>query len=106
MSEPKPNGKMADEGQLAMATCFKDAAFVSEEARECSQMMIAGAHRELELPDAVIMEVYGLVTEGKAAVVTRTNNEGEGYRARIESYGELLSFLKGELEAEIVSDDT
>lgn len=102
----KPNGKLADEGQLAMATVFKGATFLSEEARLCSQMMIAGAHREMELPDSAIMEIYGLITEGKPAVVERTNSAGYGYKARIENYAELLAFLKGELEAEVVGDDT
>jgi hypothetical protein len=105
VEEPKPNGKLVDEGLLAIHTVFQDYDFLCDDAFDCYQMMVAGAHRELELPDSVIMEVYGLVTEGKAAVVTRTNSEGAGYRARIESYAELLSFLKGELEAEVVSDE-
>ncbi len=105
MKEAKPNGKMADEGQLAMATVFKDAVFLCDGARLCSQMMIAGAHRELELPDSAIMEVYALITEGKPATVERTNSAGYGYKARIENYAELLAFLRGELEAEVVGDD-
>ena len=102
----KGNGGVRDEGLMAINESFRDALYLNEDAKWCADLMKIGKHRELELSDSAAMEMYALVTEGKNFEVTRRNTDGEGYRANIESYADLLALFSGDFMAEVVHSDT
>lgn len=94
----KSNGHDVDEGLVALREAFKDAQYISVEAKDCADQIMLGAHRVQEIPDAVIMEVYGSITEGKNIQLTFAADSG-GYVANIESYTDLIAMMAGTLEA-------
>ena len=96
------NGKILDEGLIAINEAFRGAKYLEEDAKVAAEMMKVGKHRELEISDAQAMEMYAMITEGKKFQVNRLNSKGEGYRANVESYLDLADFFTGDLEAEIV----
>lgn len=91
-------GTVIDEGLAALKMAFDDSKFYNNYAKQCAELIIMGAHREMNIPDAVIMEVYGSITEGKKMSLKFETNAGKGFIANIESYGDLISFMKGKLQ--------
>jgi len=100
----KPNGHdaSADKGLTAVQASFADAQYQCIEARDAAILMMRGAHREMEIPDAVIMEAYGMVTRGHKCEIRFKTDEGRGYIANIESFEDLIKFMQGELEATLL----
>ena len=96
------NGKILDEGLIAINEAFRGAKFLEEDGKVAAEMMKVGKHRELEISDAQAMEMYAMITEGKKFQVTRRNSKGEGYRANVENYADLADYFAGDLEADIV----
>lgn len=94
---PSGNGGVFDEGLAAIREAFMGATYLEPAAEECAELLMAGKHRELELPDAAAMEMYGTVTEGKNFEVQRLNKDGAGYMAHIESYTDLAAFFRGDI---------
>ena len=82
---------------MALTESFKDAQFLSADAKAASEMIQLGIHREQQIPDNVIMEVYGSITEGKNIQLGFTNDSGGGYQANIESYADLIAMMDGSL---------
>lgn len=96
------NGQLVDEGLTAIRMAFDGHQFVNDAAKQCAELMMAGAHRHLEIPDSAAMEMYGIVTQGSGGAITRTNSEGKGFRAVISSYEDLAELFAGKLEAEYI----
>ena len=96
------NGKILDEGLIAINEAFDGAKFLEEDAKIAAEYMKIGKHRDLEISDAQAMEMYAIVTEGKMFEVTRRNSKGEGYKANVENYSDLADYFAGELEAQTV----
>ena len=96
----KANGhdEKADAGLTAVQAAFSDAKYPSIEARDAAILMMKGAHREMEIPDSVIMEAYGMVTQGNSVEIKFKTDEGHGYMANITSYSDLIKFMQGDLE--------
>jgi len=64
------NGAAAsDPGLQLIKEAFEDAQYLSIEAKDAAHMIQLGAHREQEIPDQVIMSIYGTLTEGKKAQI-------------------------------------
>lgn len=101
MGNVKPNGhdKVADEGLMALRRSFADAKYLNSLGQKCAHMMMRGAHRSQQIPDAVIMEVYASITMGKNIQLTMQSDDGHGYVANIESYADMIKFMQGELLA-------
>lgn len=98
------NGRVRDEGLLAINAAFEGARYLEDEAKRAAELMKIGKHRELEISDGQAMELYAIVTEGNRCEIERLNSKGEGYRASISSYKELADFFAGELMAEAVTE--
>ena len=100
----KTNGhdKVVDEGLVALRRSFADAQYLSSEARDVAHMMMRGVHREQQIPDAMIMEVYGAITSGKCIQLKMDADAGGGYIANIESYADMIKFMQGTLEAGVI----
>ena len=96
MSAGNGHDKVVDEGLIAIQSSFSDAKFLNSLGRQCAQLMQMGAHREFNIPDAIIMEVYGIVTEGANVEIKFQKDSGHGFKAQIESYADLIAFMKGE----------
>ena len=94
----KSNGKIIDQGLDALKAAFEDAQFLSAEAKEASERIQLGEHRRIGVPDNIIMEVYGSVTEGTNICLEFTSDEGKGYMCSIESYADLIKFMTGDLD--------
>ena len=93
------NGKLLDEGLMALKASFDGAKFQSTDAFDAAGLIMLGTHREQHIPDAVIMEVYGIITEGKNVQLGFTAKTGKGYTANIESFADLVSMMNGTLAA-------
>lgn len=93
------NGQTHDEGLKAIRLAFKDAQYTDADGKECANLMMLGAHRSLEVPDNVIVEVYASITAGKNVKLGLKTDSGSGYTVFIESYGDMIKFLQGTLEA-------
>ena len=91
----KGNGDIHDQGLLAIKAAFDGAQYLNTDAFDAANLMILGKHREQEIPDGVIMEIYGTLTEGKKMALNFTNNAGDGYQANIETYADLVAFMNG-----------
>ena len=100
----KGNGvdKAVDEGLMALRESFKDAKFLDSDAKDAADLICLGAHREQGIPDSTVMEVFGIITEGKNCQLSLKTKEGHGYVAHIESYANLVAFVSGSLEAHIL----
>jgi len=98
----KGNGKMIDEGLAAIKLAFKDAKFLDADGKECANLMMLGAHRTVEIPDNLIMDMYGSITSGRNVELSFESNEGNGYTAQLTSYGDLIKLMQGTLEAAVV----
>lgn len=98
MSQKKGNGKLRDEGLMVLKEAFAGAKYLEPDGKVAAELIMLGSHRERQIPDNLIMEVYGTVTEGKNASLTFRATSGRGYVANIESYADLILFIKGELE--------
>lgn len=101
----KLNGqdKNADAGLTAVRASFSDAKYQSIEARDAAILMMRGAHRDMEIPDAVIMEAYGMICEGNSVQLAFKSDDGKGYFANIESHADLIKFMQGELEVAVLA---
>ncbi len=104
MENVKTNGhdKVADEGLMALRRSFKGAKYLNSLGKKAAQMMMRGAHRNQQIPDAVIMEVYAGVTAGKNVQLKLESDEGKGYVANIESYADMIAFMEGSLVATVI----
>lgn len=100
----KANGHdiKADAGLTAVKASFADAQYQSIDARDCALLMMRGAHRKLEIPDAVIMEAYGMICCGNKVQLKFKTKAGKGYLAQIESYADLIKFMQGELDVAVL----
>ncbi len=97
------DGQEKDVGLIAMKVAFDDAKYLCPEAKQCAELMMIGAHRKLEIPDNIAMEMYSMVTEDHNFTLDRRNDEGDGYVVNIESYANLRDFFAGNLDAAQVS---
>lgn len=95
----KGNGHATDEGLQAIKEAFTDAQYLDPNGKECANLMMIGAHREQEIPDNLIMEVYATITSGRNVRLEFTSDEGNGYVACIEGYEDLINLMQGTLEA-------
>jgi len=96
----KGNGKIHDEGLLAIKASFEGAKYISTDAFDAASLMMLGTHREQQIPDNVIMEVYAAITEGTNIQLALDPKPGDiGYVANIESYADMVAFMQGTLEA-------
>lgn len=92
------NGAAAsDPGLQLIKEAFEDAQYLSIEAKDAAHMIQLGAHREQEIPDQVIMSIYGTLTEGKKAQIEFQSKSGNGYVAHIESYSDMILFMQGNM---------
>jgi len=98
------NGKVRDEGLLAINAAFEGAKYLEEDAKRAADLMKIGRHRNLEISDAQAMELYAIITEGKKFQIERTNSNGEGYLARVESYADLADLFDGTLPSNVVRE--
>ena len=100
----KSNGhdKTVDEGLMALRRSFDAAKYTSIDARDAAILMMRGAHREQQIPDSVIMEVYASITAGKNIHLDMKTDDGHGYVACIESYADMIKFMQGELFAGVI----
>ena len=101
----KGNGRVVDEGLIAINKAFEGAKYLDADAKAAAELMKVGKHRELEISDAQAMELYALVTEGKKFQIDRRNSKGDGYRCNVESYADLHLLCAGELEGETIHAD-
>ena len=95
----KGNGKLTDEGLMALKAAFDGAKYQDTDAFDAAGLIMLGKHREQEIPDNLIMEIYGTVTEGKNIQLEFTSKSGSGYVANIESFADLVGLMQGTLEA-------
>jgi len=98
------NGKVRDEGLLAINAAFEGAKYLEEDAKRAAELMKIGRHRNLEISDAQAMELYAIITEGKKFQIERTNSNGEGYRANVENYTDLAALFDGSLSSDVVRE--
>ena len=91
--------KYADERLMGLRHAFKDARFLNNLGRKCAEMIVLGMHRKQHIPDAIIMEIYGSITEGQRVELAFTSDEGNGCLTNIESYADLIKLMRGELAA-------
>ena len=98
------NGQSHDEGLKAIELAFKDAKYTDADGKECANLMILGAHRNVEIPDNLIMEIYGSLTDGKNVKLGFKAASGQGYDVCIENYGDMIKFMQGTLEASVVQE--
>lgn len=101
----KENSLLVDEGLAAIRHSFDGAQYINDTARECAERMMLGEHRDLELPDSAIMEIYGIITSGEKVRLKRTNDNGDGFLVHIESYEDLLSLIKQEADAQLITGE-
>ena len=96
----KGNGhdSAVDEGLIAIRESFKGAKYSNTDAFDAAGLIQLGAHRSQNIPDAIIMEVYGTITEGSNCQLKFESDAGAGYVANIETYADLVSFMQGSLE--------
>jgi len=99
----KGNGEIHDQGLLAIKAAFDGAQYLNSDAFDAASLMILGKHREFEIPDNAIMEIYGTLTEGKKTQFSFTNESGDGYIVNIESYTDLVAFMQGTLPAHVIT---
>ena len=99
------NGRVLDEGLIAINEAFDGAKYLEEDAKIAAEHMKVGRHRGLEISDSQAMNMYAMITEGKKFQVTRTNSEGVGYQANVESYADLVALFDGGLVAQEVYYD-
>lgn len=88
-------GNGQDLGLQAINEAFEGAKYLDPLAKECAELMKLGAHRDLEISDAVAMQIFGMVTEGKNVALRRQGSKGQGYLVTIETYRHLRDFLRG-----------
>jgi hypothetical protein len=102
----KGNGTMFDEGLMAIKASFEGAQYLSTDAFDAASLIMLGTHRKQQIPDNVIMEVYGAITEGKnIQLKLDADSDGDvGFIANIESYADMVAFMKGTLEATPIGD--
>ena len=95
------NGKVIDEGLMALKAAFDGAKFLDADAKACSELMMLGKHRERQIPDNVIMEIYGMITEGSNVQLKldATADGDVGFIANLESYADMAAFMQGTFEA-------
>ena len=105
MPKTKGNGHFQDEGLIAIREAFADAQFFDIEAKEVSERIMLGQHRDKQIPDSMVMEIYGSITEGHKLELAFTSDAGNGYIAHIESYADMIKMLDGGLEAMLVLVD-
>jgi len=100
----KGNGhdSAVDEGLIALRAAFKGAKFLDTDAKDAAGMIQLGAHREQNIPDSTVMEVFGLITEGSNCQLKFESDAGTGYVANIETYADLVSFMQGDLEVSVL----
>jgi hypothetical protein len=93
----KSNGhdKTIDKGLIALQQSFEGAKYLNGMGKKCAELMQKGAHREMNIPDAIIMEVYGVITAGENVEIEFKSNTGHGFKAQIESYADLIAFMLG-----------
>jgi len=99
------NGRVRDEGLIAINESFRGAKFLEQDAKLCADLLCIGSHRELEISDAVAMEMFATITEGKCFTITRLNTQGQGYQANIENYGDLAELFERSFLAHKVDND-
>jgi hypothetical protein len=99
------NGRIRDEGLIAINESFRGAKFLEQDAKLCADLMCIGSHRDLQISDATAMEMFATITEGKCFVITRLNTQGQGYQANIETYGDLANLFERSLLAYKVDND-
>ena len=87
---------------MMMQAAFHGAKFLNNIAAQCASLMCRGEHRKNNIPDVVIMECFGSITEGHAMQLKFETDEGSGYIAEINNYADLLAFLKGTLEVALL----
>ena len=97
------NGQAHDEGLKAIELAFEDAKYLDADGKECANLMILGAHREIEIADNVIMEIFGSITEGKNVKMTFATDSGNGYEVHIENYGDMVKLMQGTLDAYVIA---
>jgi len=95
----KGNGKIIDEGLAALKAAFDGAQYLSVEAKECSERIQLGEHRQQNIPDVLIMEVYGSITAGRNIALEFRADSGRGFVAHLESYEDLNALMAGTFEA-------
>ncbi len=96
----KGNGELMDEGLMAIKASFDGAKYLSPDAFDAANLIMLGKHRENQIPDNVIMEVYAAITEGKNIQLGLDPKPGDiGYVANIESYADMVAFIQGTLKA-------
>ena len=91
--------KYADERLMGLRHAFKDARFLNNLGRKCAEMIVLGMHRKQHIPDAIIMEIYGSITEGQRVELAFTSDEGNGCLTNIASYADLIKLMQCELAA-------
>ncbi len=101
----KGNGKMLDEGLIAINEAFRGAKYLEEAAKECAELMKIGKHRDLEISDGVAMNMYAMITEGKKFEMTRRGSTGAGYQLNVENYTDLAELFRGDLLADQVGPE-
>ena len=85
---------------MAIKASFDGAKYTSADAFDAASLMMLGKHREYQIPDNVIMEVYAAITEGKNIQLGLDAEPGDtGYVANLESYADMVSFMQGRLKA-------
>ena len=103
----KLNGHdLDDEGLLAIKASFKGASFLDTDAYDAATLMQAGEHRKQDVPDTLIMEIYGSITEGKNICLERKYKSGGGYIVKIENYKDLVQFIQGDLLGHEIEQET
>lgn len=101
----KGNGKIHDEGLMAIKAAFDGAKYTDTDAFDAASLIMLGTHREQQIPDNVIMEIYASITEGKNIQLGLDPQPGDtGYVVNIESYADMVAFMTGTLEAFPVTD--
>jgi hypothetical protein len=97
------NGHDKDEGLMAIRAAFEGAQYLDADGKECANLMMLGAHREQQIPDNLIVEVYASLTEGRNVQLKFVSDETQkGYVACIESYSDMLKLMQGELDATVL----
>ncbi len=97
------NGHMApDKGLAALQLAFEGAQYLDADAKAVAEQLQLGKHRSMNIPDALIMEVYGSITEGKNIELAFTSDDGNGFVANLESYADMLGLLAGTLACKAI----
>lgn len=105
MEKSNGNGQVKDEGLLALKAAFDGAQFLNAEAKEVSERILLGQHRQQQIPDNLVMEIYATITEGVNMALEFTSDDGNGYIAYVESYNDMLKLLDGGLDVVEVTPD-